>query len=903
MPKEIFEIKDFSGGLVNGPDPRDINDNMLVKLTNCVSSNFGKIEPMGEERPHAISLDSGTITSNLTPGYGLHTIRADFPIIFGNHKSIQFGDPTLNDSAQPLPVTWGLSQGQESAVDNTATWAYIKVSSTSPISVEHHLSTGSKILLAGHLNDSSWDCQQWTEVIRINDFEFQYQNPLETSVTSGTTVSWISGDYGVYYNELSDNSQFPETNSSSYTFLCLQNNNKFHVYQNETKNFFYNVGKISENTTSTNIKPNFIYLDNGLRMNDFEFTNKTSRYQVNANNSIPTAHTPRVFIYKEEQKIFNTIDSPNGKIVNSGWRDELNSVYEANDILTHYPACTIDSTNSQTVGDGGGFFNVIKRDDGSAAAIDDNEFSSGDTNFMKVSLGISFNTTIGEWETNGLHKEIKFGISYIFDEESEQESRVFKNTTAIAMDVPQELASINFQIGVKENEFPVRCVGIAIYIWYVNGELDDPLSLGRALFDKTKGWEGHDSRRQDWAPHATNVTTSLIDLQGSNDLVMKTFPVISYRLNNGYKHDLDSATFRYKTSAVCNRRLYIGNIMQVGGRSHNRIHHDRVIKSPVNRFDILPKDNYIDVSTNDGDEIVKLVSFQDKLLQFKNHTLYIINVSESEYIEKEEKFKGINHPDAVTKFSNGVIWGNKLGAYLYDGNQIVNLIEGKIHSNFWKACVGDSKISVGFLPEYNQIVYYVKYNPYTSYKIDSLTEGLNDSLGGETNTQDNIMLFDLSTGIWSFGANKLSSSVKTNLIDNFDDQLIFGIGTGLIQENHTVVKTQNLDTPVGGQGHFQFIRNEGKLNSSNYKYLWFYYADDGSGNPGWVKIGDISYSRWGEEFSENSNLALIVVNELATKINAFEQNYERDKLGYYTAIAVIDSGLDDGLEDDPTNIE
>ena len=50
-------------------------------------------------------------------------------------------------------------------------------------------------------------------------------------------------------------------------------------------------------------------------------------------------------------------------------------------------------------------------------------------------------------------------------------------------------------------------------------------------------------------------------------------------------------------------------------------------------------------------------------------------------------------------------------------------------------------------------------------------------------------------------------------------------------------------------------------------------------------------------------MALIVVNELANKINAFEQNYERDKLGYYTAIAVIDSGLDDGLEDDPTNIE
>ena len=347
MPKEIFEIKDFSGGLVNGPDPRDINDNMLVKLTNCVTTNFGKIEPMGEERPHAISLDSGSISSNLTPGYGLHTVRADFPIIVGNHNTVQFGNPILDNSFQPVGVTWNLSQGQVSAIDNTASWLYIKVSSTSPLAVEHHLSTGSKILLSNaEAGDSTWDCLQWTEVIRINNTEFQYLNPTSSpsvAVTNIHAVNWISGDNGTYYNELNANSLFPESNSSSYTFLCLQNNNKFHVYQNETKNFFYNIGLISENSTSTNIKPNFIYLDNGLRMNDFEFTNKTSKYQVNANNSIPTNHTPRVFIYKEEQKIFNTNNNPNGKIINAGWKNELNSVYEANDILTHYSACTIDS--------------------------------------------------------------------------------------------------------------------------------------------------------------------------------------------------------------------------------------------------------------------------------------------------------------------------------------------------------------------------------------------------------------------------------------------------------------------------------------------------------------------------------------------------------------------------------
>ena len=74
----------------------------------------------------------------------------------------------------------------------------------------------------------------------------------------------------------------------------------------------------------------------------------------------------------------------------------------------------------------------------------------------------------------------------------------------------------------------------------------------------------------------------------------------------------------YKASVVANNRLYVGNIKQGG-----KVYGDRMIKSPIGKYNILPSSNFIDVAINDGDEITALAFFKDKLLQFKK-TLFIM---------------------------------------------------------------------------------------------------------------------------------------------------------------------------------------------------------------------------------------------------------------------------------------
>ena len=75
----------------------------------------------------------------------------------------------------------------------------------------------------------------------------------------------------------------------------------------------------------------------------------------------------------------------------------------------------------------------------------------------------------------------------------------------------------------------------------------------------------------------------------------------------------------FKTAYNANGRTYIGNIKQGG-----RLYPDRMIKSPRLRPDIFPEDNFMTLEANDGDEIIHLTGFGDRVFIFKKRKLYIL---------------------------------------------------------------------------------------------------------------------------------------------------------------------------------------------------------------------------------------------------------------------------------------
>ena len=107
---------------------------------------------------------------------------------------------------------------------------------------------------------------------------------------------------------------------------------------------------------------------------------------------------------------------------------------------------------------------------------------------------------------------------------------------------------------------------------------------------------------------------------------------------------------------------------------NNRVYPDRILKSPVEQYDVFTEDLIIDTALNDGDEIIKLVSYADRILMFKHNSVMVLNVSqELESVESEIKGAGIDNPGAITITPNGVSWVNRNGAYLFTGEEIKSL--------------------------------------------------------------------------------------------------------------------------------------------------------------------------------------------------------------------------------------
>ena len=146
---------------------------------------------------------------------------------------------------------------------------------------------------------------------------------------------------------------------------------------------------------------------------------------------------------------------------------------------------------------------------------------------------------------------------------------------------------------------------------------------------------------------------------------------------NGYAPNNNSIFVEYKAACIAGRRAFIGNIRHWNGSSWE-YYNDRMVVSPVNALDTFPyPDNILDLDIADGDEIISLASYGDKVIQFKKKTAYILNISTgiaSEFfVEERHKWKGILNKNHHCITDEGIFWANNRGAWIYDGSEIKDL--------------------------------------------------------------------------------------------------------------------------------------------------------------------------------------------------------------------------------------
>ena len=74
MPKQLYKITQFHGGLNSNSDARDIAENELSDATDVMVDELGKIRLMGGTAAHVsgspVDDQSSGWTGTLVPGYG-----------------------------------------------------------------------------------------------------------------------------------------------------------------------------------------------------------------------------------------------------------------------------------------------------------------------------------------------------------------------------------------------------------------------------------------------------------------------------------------------------------------------------------------------------------------------------------------------------------------------------------------------------------------------------------------------------------------------------------------------------------------------------------------------------------------------------------------------------------------
>ena len=371
-------------------------------------------------------------------------------------------------------------------------------------------------------------------------------------------------------------------------------------------------------------------------------------------------------------------------------------------------------------------------------------------------------------------------------DESKQESQPNKYATAITVGAAVEFAVwIGMEYSLNGSDYAInkRVTGARLYYEDVT---NDPGVLYQLLeIDFEKGCKKPEAQAYTAWSNTADPSGSTAILAGDTDEVCecpftdqsgsiaadrtsgnafifadppKSF---TYEINTGYSADTNIHA-RYKTAVVANRRLFAGNIYQ-GGKAYG----DRMIGSPPNKFDILPETNFIDVAVGDGDEIVKLEAYADRLLQFKKRTLYIINIGGApgeEFLESQHKNMGVENPSQTCLTEYGVAWVNAQGVFLFDGQAITDLTRGKLQ------LTSSTRPLALNVTESNVPI--IGYHPSNKWLVVHPQSKVTDGNDVEA------WIHDFKNGSWTYSQEfTATDDLKTNMVITPDNELVFAAGT------------------------------------------------------------------------------------------------------------------------------
>lgn len=422
-------------------------------------------------------------------------------------------------------------------------------------------------------------------------------------------------------------------------------------------------------------------------------------------------------------------------------------------------------------------YNITGLDD-----ADDGASDLGNPGSKKITVGVKANTidatnNVGD----GLWAEGKYlvAVSYVYYDNQES---LLTNIGSFNLSDGQ---SVLAQVAIGDDEFGSGdykfIEGIRVYLKNYNDADSEHLLLLDVDFARGSRINLGDDFDA-FIDKATHVVTD--DEQGTQTGTnASAYQImnpsgISFSDSTGFDEEEEEITFQnvaygYKTATVFNQRAFVGNVRYKDTDGNVKIMGDRIQYTPVRKYDTFPQSYFLEIGANDGDEIIKIIEFNDKLFVYKTKKLFIIDASAAnpgQYnLIGEFENRGIGNPNAVVKSDLGLVWANKDGLFGYfDG---IATLSKAIDDDDWSSSINLAGVALGYIPKKNQIF-------------------INNNTSESSNPEGYI--YDLNTSSFiNIDDSSVMVAQRTSNLIQFDDSLcVMNHNTGQLVKFDTDVATQ-----------------------------------------------------------------------------------------------------------------
>ena len=762
MPKQTLKIEGFNGGLNTNADPRDIQDNQSPNLQDVKISNLGKIKLEGQfSQTNSFGIDVDLIDNR-----GLFIFKSDFQLDGDSgNESIEVLYNKGSDNSFHLIDSEGLDENSLSNFNSNHPVFY---SGDGNLRVSDGGFTAQAGLWFGYINYLLFDglnadaggtgalgWVQATQEIELTPTIGKCLISTPTAGSDGDTINSASSEYdGNVYTSV--------VNFQSVNFrVGLQVNRVF------TNNTASEISAVANGTKADNTDYLAFLGNNNIKVDGTD--TGTNNPSLRGGGNSYTISEEKIFILPF--------------LITSTHYANLKEIE-----IYHYGAAGVSEQIQYRFGKEQiepDIWNVLVM---SANNINSLSFSLGDPltdwflvaekkaagnlDFYISSPAVSDNVSITGYEP-GIYQ---FYHTYLYDDEK-QESLPSKFADVDSDNVNKvkivgDSCMFNFQTYLS----PYNSAGSAYalskritgsrYYYKMDGN-DNLFLIGEADF-VNKGFKFF-PESDEFDSDITNTAESSGTWYSKAAIAKNINPIESNKIDtfksiNGFSSSVSSISAKYKTAVVHGRRVFIGNVFQ-----NSKAFPDRILKSRINKFDVFPEnEGSIDVAVNDGESVIKLEAFADRLLQFKEQSMYVINISENvEFLEDKYENKGCSFDYHVTRTDYGIAWFNIFGVYFFDGKNVLNLLEKDgmrlIDDTTWKAFITDgedgsaddtdmSEAHIGYLPKERKIL-------------------ITNDGGGSTS---DILIYDFVLRAWTKTINKATDdSKRTNFIIDGNGDLVY----------------------------------------------------------------------------------------------------------------------------------